>query len=33
LEPIITHRFKLEEFDKAFDVMANGNSGKVVLFP
>jgi threonine 3-dehydrogenase len=33
LQPIITHRFKLEEFEAAFQVMASGESGKVVLFP
>jgi threonine 3-dehydrogenase len=33
LEPIITHRFRLDEFEKAFQVMASGESGKVVLFP
>ncbi len=33
LEPVITHRFKLEEFQKAFETMISGNSGKVVLFP
>lgn len=33
LEPIVTHRFKLEEFQKAFDTMMSGDSGKIVLFP
>lgn len=33
LEPLITHRFKLEDFDEAFHTMASGESGKVVLFP
>lgn len=33
LEPVITHRFKLEEFEKAFQTMMSGESGKVVLFP
>src|SRR5581483_5371848 len=33
LEPLITHRFKLEEFEKAFQTMLSGDSGKVVLFP
>ncbi len=28
---VITHRFKAEEFQKGFDVMLSGNSGKVVL--
>jgi len=31
--PIITHRFPMREFDKAMDLMASGNSGKVVLLP
>ncbi len=31
--PAITHTFKLEEFEKGFDVMASGKSGKVILFP
>lgn len=33
LEPLITHRYKLEEFEQAFQTMASGDSGKVVLFP
>lgn len=33
LEPVITHRFKLAEFQKAFETMISGDSGKVVLFP
>jgi threonine 3-dehydrogenase len=33
LAPIVTHRFQLEEYDKAFEVMASGDSGKVVLYP
>lgn len=33
LAPIITHRFRLEEFEKAFATMASGNSGKVVMTP
>lgn len=33
LSPLVTHRFKLEEFDKAMEIMASGRSGKVVLFP
>lgn len=28
---VITHRFKAEEFQKGFDVMLSGNSGKVIL--
>jgi threonine 3-dehydrogenase len=33
LSPLVTHRFKLEEYDKAFEAMASGNSGKVMLTP
>ncbi|HZQ05755.1 MAG TPA: L-threonine 3-dehydrogenase, partial [Anaerolineae bacterium] len=33
LEPVITHRFRLSEFEKAFQTMMSGESGKVVLFP
>lgn len=31
ITPIITHRFHYTEFQKGFDVMRSGNSGKVVL--
>lgn len=31
ISPVITHRFKYTEFEEAFEVMASGNSGKVVL--
>ncbi|MGM7720450.1 L-threonine 3-dehydrogenase [Metabacillus sp. Hm71] len=31
--PIITHHFSLEEFEKGFDLMIEGNCGKVVLQP
>jgi len=31
LSGIITHRLKIDDFQKGFDVMASGNSGKVVL--
>jgi threonine 3-dehydrogenase len=31
--PVITHRFPLDRFDEAFDVMASGRSGKVILLP
>ncbi|MBN2022698.1 MAG: L-threonine 3-dehydrogenase [Pirellulales bacterium] len=31
ITPIITHRFHYTEFEKAFEVMRSGNSGKVVL--
>jgi threonine 3-dehydrogenase len=33
LAPVVTHRFRLEEYDQAFEAMASGESGKVVLFP
>ncbi len=33
LEPVITHRFRLYEFEKAFQTMMSGESGKVVLLP
>ncbi len=29
--PIITHRFPVEEFEKGFQVMRKGKSGKVIL--
>mgnify|MGYP000740104172 FL=1 len=31
IAPIITHRFRYTDYQKAFDVMASGESGKVVL--
>uniref|UniRef100_A0A7S4RBI0 Enoyl reductase (ER) domain-containing protein n=1 Tax=Alexandrium monilatum TaxID=311494 RepID=A0A7S4RBI0_9DINO len=31
LQPLITHRFKVDRFEEAFEVMASGASGKVVL--
>lgn len=31
LEKIITHRFKIDDFQKGFDAMRSGQSGKVVL--
>lgn len=31
LKPIITHRFPYTEFEKAFEVMQSGNSGKIIL--
>lgn len=31
IEPLITHRFHYAEFEKGFEVMRSGNSGKVVL--
>lgn len=33
LTKIITHKFKLEEFEKAMDVMKSGECGKIVLEP
>ncbi len=33
LAPVVTHHFQLEEYDRAFEVMASGESGKVVLYP
>lgn len=31
LSPIITHRFKIDDFEQGFEVMGSGQSGKVVL--
>jgi len=31
LNPIITHRFGIDDFQKGFDAMRSGQSGKVVL--
>jgi threonine 3-dehydrogenase len=31
--PVITHRFPLERFQDAFEVMASGRSGKIILLP
>ncbi len=31
LSPIITHRFSINDFQKGFDVMEQGNCGKVIL--
>jgi len=31
LAPVITHRFHYSEFEKGFEVMRSGNSGKVIL--
>jgi len=33
LDPIITHRFKLSEFEEAMAIMKSGQSGKIVLTP
>ena len=31
LKPLITHRFKMEDFKAAFDVGLSGNAGKIIL--
>ncbi len=31
LSPMITHRYKIDDFQKGFDVMESGNCGKVIL--
>ena len=31
IEPVITHRFPLSNYQEAFDLMASGQSGKIVL--
>ena len=31
IDPIITHHFKIDDFQKGFDVMCSGQSGKVIL--
>ena len=31
IKPVITHRFDYSEFEKGFEVMREGNSGKVIL--
>ena len=31
LHPVITHHFHYTEFEKGFEAMISGNSGKVVL--
>ncbi|HTC93923.1 MAG TPA: L-threonine 3-dehydrogenase [Terriglobales bacterium] len=31
ISPVITHRFPWREYEKGFDVMRSGNSGKVIL--
>lgn len=33
LRPIVTHSFSLDELSKGFEVMASGESGKVVFYP
>lgn len=31
VEPIVTHRFSVDDFEEAFEIMASGNSGKIIL--
>ena len=31
ITPIITHRFSFDDFQKGFDAMVSGQSGKVIL--
>ncbi|MDR0311974.1 MAG: L-threonine 3-dehydrogenase [Treponema sp.] len=31
LSAIITHRYKIDDFQEAFEIMASGNSGKIIL--
>ncbi|CAH0167218.1 L-threonine 3-dehydrogenase [Rahnella aquatilis] len=31
LTPLITHHFPIDEFQKGFDAMRSGHSGKVIL--
>jgi threonine 3-dehydrogenase len=31
ISPVITHRFHYTEFQKGFDIMKSGQSGKIVL--
>jgi len=33
LSPLVTHRFALDDYEKAFELMATGECGKVVMFP
>jgi len=33
LAPVITHRFALDDYEKAFELMQSGECGKVVMFP
>ena len=33
LSPILTHRIALSDYDQAFDLLAGGHAGKVVLLP
>lgn len=31
LKPVITHRFPVDDFQEAFDIMSSGQSGKIIL--
>lgn len=31
LSPVLTHRFHIDDYEKAFDIMRSGRSGKVIL--
>lgn len=31
IKPVITHEFKIDDYQKAFEVMASGDSGKIIL--
>ena len=31
ITPVITHRFHYTEYEKAFEIMRSGKSGKVIL--
>jgi threonine 3-dehydrogenase len=33
LTPVVTHRFALEDYERAFELMASGECGKVILIP
>lgn len=33
IDPIITHKFKLEEFEKGMELMKQGLCGKIILYP
>ena len=31
ISPVLTHRFEVDDFEQGFEVMQNGQSGKVLL--
>ena len=31
ISEVLTHRYKIDDFDKAFEILKSGNCGKVVL--